>query len=817
MIYPDTLSSRLGFATLTKMVNDACASQPGRRAASEHLTFSADAGIVITRLRQVEQMQRLIAEGDPFQLGSLHDLTSPLASIRVEGTALQVDDLAHLNSTLESLASITDFFKTTGDESTAYHLLREIAEPIETFPSIRSTINRVIDRYGMVKDSASAELAEIRRSLASTTASLNSVMRRVMSRAVEGGYLDADSAPVMRSGRLVLPVSPMNKRKIPGIVHDESASGKTFYIEPAELVEANNRIRELQLEEKREINRILRQITDEIRPHSAEINQSVMQAGLLDFIRAKASVANATGGQMPHISDKPELEWYHAINPVLQLTLRAHGKEAVALNITLNSKQRLLIISGPNAGGKSVCLKTVGLIQFMLQSGLLPPLYENSHVGIFDNIFIDIGDDQSIEDDLSTYSSHLRNMNFFLRHASTSTLLLIDEFGTGTEPQIGGAIAQAILKQLNQNGAWGVITTHYQNLKTFADETPGLVNGSMLYDRQLMQPMFQLSVGNAGSSFALEIARKTGLPDSIIDDAKEIVGSDYVNTDKFLLDIARDRRYWENKRRDIRQKEKRLEELLEKYESDADSLRTQRRQIIASAKEEAEKIIAQSNASIERTIREIKESQADKERTRQARQELAEQRSKLLAENGAADNEPAALRKAPKSKRNKAPKATTTADNRPLQAGEHVKMDDGGSVGTIVSIEGKTAMVEFGAIKVKVDTSRLKRTAAKPKAQGGVAFVSSQTTDASRNRQLNFKQEIDLRGMRLDEALQQMVYYIDDAIQFNAGRVRVLHGTGTGALREGIRRFLRSHEGVESFRDELPQFGGAGITIVDLK
>ena len=480
--------------------------------------------------------------------------------------------------------------------------------------------------------------------------------------------------------------------------------------------------------------------------------------------------------------------------------------------MTLTPENRILIISGPNAGGKSVCLKTVGVIQYMLQCGLLPPVYENSHFGIFDNIFVDIGDDQSLEDDLSTYSSHLRNMKLFLQRGKNGTLVLIDEFGGGTEPQIGGAIAQAILKRFNEQQIWGVITTHYQNLKQFAEDTPGLINGSMLYDRHLMQPMFKLSIGNPGSSFAVEIARKIGLPEGIISDAEEIVGSDYINMDKYLLDIARDKRYWENKRLAIRQKEKKLETSLARYEDEATQLRESRRAILSEAKEEARKILEGSNAVIERTIHDIKKAQAEKDRTIEARRRLAEEKERLA--NGK-DSEHPLLKKAPKSK--KAAKPQEAKNDRPIAVGDNVKLDGQGEPGKVLKIEGKNAIVAFGLLETTVKLDRLKLTIAKPRTGASATVaVGGALSDSQRDKQLNFNREIDLRGMRVDEAIQALTYYIDDAIRFNASTVRILHGTGTGALRQYLRQYLDTVPGVKNYRDEHVQFGGAGITVVDL-
>ena len=618
----------------------------------------------------------------------------------------------------------------------------------------------------------------------------------------------------MRDGRLVIPVPPMYKRRISGIVHDESASGKTVYIEPAEIVEANNRVRELQMEERREITRILTVLTDELRPDIPQIIESLDIVGYLDFIQAKARLARDIDAHMPALTEKPEMEWYHATHPVLLMSLRRQSKEIVPLDITLTRDSRILIISGPNAGGKSVCLKTVGIVQYMLQCGLLPPVYENSHMGIFADIFIDIGDDQSIEDDLSTYSSHLRNMKYFLQRGDASTLVLIDEFGGGTEPQIGGAIAQAVLSQFNDRHMWGVITTHYQNLKHFAEDTDGLVNGSMLYDRHLMQPMFKLSIGNPGSSFAIEIARKIGLPESIIADAEKIVGSDYINLDKYLLDIARDKRYWENKRMAIRQKEKKIESRLAQYEEDAEQLREKRREILAEAKEEARKILDGSNAAIERTIHEIKRAQAEKESTLEARRRLREEKEGLLHTDG---KENALLRKAPK-RRKESGKTRQAADNEPVRIDDNVRLDGQGTVGKVLAINGKKATVAFGMLQTEVPVNRLRRTIAQPSSgmKSGASLVGA-TSDAQRQRQLDFKQEIDVRGMRVDEAVQAVTYYIDDAIRFNAERVRILHGTGTGALRQYIRQYLDTIHGVRSYHDEHIQFGGAGITVVELR
>jgi len=819
LIYPDSFEHKIGFDAVRTRLTELCGSSLGA-ANVQAMRFSSDFSMIDLELRRTAEMLAIAEGSDPLPLRNMHDVTTTLKRCRIEGASVSLDELLKIRQSLQTISDLHAFFTPKGDDGTPmpYPLLAELCADMTAFPDINRQIDRIIDPLGNMRDNASPYLAEIRSELSRISASVNSIMRRVMARAVEAGYLDKDTTPTVRDGRLVLPVAPMHKRKINGIVHDESATGKTFFIEPAEIVEVNNRGRELELEERREMMRILSEITAFMRPSIPDMLQSYEILGLLDFIMAKAVYAKETGATLPHISPSTELEWYHAVHPVLLESLRRQGKEIIPLDITLDGNNRILIISGPNAGGKSVCLKTVGIVQYMTQCGMLPTVYENSHIGIFKGIFIDIGDDQSIEDDLSTYSSHLRNMKHFLSHGNDATLILIDEFGGGTEPQIGGAIAQAILKEFNDKHLWGVITTHYQNLKHFADDTDGLINGSMLYDRQQMRPLFRLSIGNPGSSFAIEIARKTGLPASIIDNAAEIVGSDYINMDKSLLDIARDRRYWENKRQTIRQKEKKIEQVLERYEEDAETLRSKRREILAEAKEEARKILDGSNAAIERTIREIRESQAEKERTAEARRQMAQEKEALLnADTRASKNK--LLQKAPKAKKGNADKTSknTTAPSAPLAVGDNVKLDGQGTPGKILEINGKDAVVAFGMLKTNVKLNRLQRTLAQP--SSGVkstSFVSSSTTDRLRERQLQFKREIDVRGMRADEAIQAVTYFIDDAIQFNQDEARILHGTGTGALRQAIRQYLDTVQGVASYRDEHVQFGGAGITVVTL-
>lgn len=782
----------------------------------EAMAFSNNPEKVRRWLEETDEMLRIEENENEFPIDNLRDVTNSLKTITVAGTYLSLKELISLNKSLNAVSEVAAFMSSQRGDSgvSKYPRLDAKVTSLDEFPAITKLIGGILDPYGNIKDNASPQLQEIRSRLASLSGTINSIMRRVMANAVKEGYIEQDVAPSVRDGRLVIPVAPMHKRKIKGIVHDESASGKTFFIEPAEVVEANNRLRELEMEERHEIIRILTEIADKIRPEIPAMLDTYAMMGELDFIRAKARFARSIGAHLPNLSDKREMEWYHAAHPVLLESLRRQGKEIVPLDITLTPEKRILLISGPNAGGKSVCLKTVGIVQYMSQCGLLPPVYENSHIGIFDDIFIDIGDNQSIEDDLSTYSSHLNNMKQFLNRGRSGTLLLIDEFGSGTEPLIGGALAQAILKEFNRMKMWGVVTTHYQNLKQLADETDGLVNGSMLYDRQQMRPLFKLSIGNAGSSFAIEIARKIGLPHGIIDDASAIVGSDYINLDRYLLDVARDKRYWENKRNSIKEKEKKVDQVLARYQEDATQLREKRREIISEAQAEAKRIIENSNSTIERAIHDIRKSQAEREKTLEARRKLEEEKLRLSVEE---TSDHPLLAKAPRPKKKKT-LPVAPSDTAAVKVGDNVKLDGQGTVGQVLEISGKQAVVAFGMLKTSVKLERLKPTLAKVTTSAKKSsFVSSSTADQSRDKQLNFKQEIDVRGMRADEALQAVTYFLDDAIQFNSRQVRILHGTGTGILRQVIRKYIDTVPGVRSYRDEHVQFGGAGITVVELE
>ena len=821
MIYPSNFEQKTGFDKVRLLVSDKCLSPLGKERVAA-MSFSTDYAFISNELDLVDEFVKIQQGETDFPANYFFDVRYSLKRIRPEGTWMDEKELFDLKRSLQTIHDIIRFFQPGEDEEIKYPALTALAGDILVFPQLVGRIDTILDKFGKVKDSASPELQTIRREMTITMSNISRNLQSILRAAQSEGVVEKDVTPTMRDGRLMIPVAPAFKRKIKGIVHDESASGKTVFIEPESVVEANNRIRELEGEEKREIIRILTDFTNFVRPLVPDILQSYEFLADIDFIRAKALFAIEIQGIRPVIEDKQQLDWARAIHPLLYLSLKKQHKEVVPLDIELTVEKRLLIISGPNAGGKSVCLKTVGLLQYMLQCGLLVPMHESSRTGLFEHLFIDIGDEQSIENDLSTYSSHLTHMKYFVRNCNERTILLIDEFGSGTEPQIGGTIAEALLNRFNQHKSFGVITTHYQNLKHFAEDTPGIVNGAMLYDRHLMQPLFKLAIGNPGSSFAIEIARKIGLPEDVIAEATEKVGMDYINMDKYLQDIVRDKRYWESKRQNIRQREKKLEDIIARYEKDLAEVNSQRKEIVREAKAEAARILSEANAKIENTIREIKEAQAEKERTKQARQELQSFKdsvSDAQEEDDKLARKMAKLKERTERKKQKQKASVQPVFNRDvIEVGDAVRLKGQTSVGTVMELQEKQATVAFGMIKSTVKLDRLEKVSKnqiKKEIQKST-FVSEQTSDQMHEKRLHFKQEIDVRGMRGEEALQTVTYFIDDAIQVGAQQVRILHGTGTGILRQLIREYLRSVPGVRSFHDEHVQFGGAGITVVEL-
>ncbi|SHK60860.1 endonuclease MutS2 [Xylanibacter ruminicola] len=867
MIYPNNFERKLGFDEIRKLLKARCQSTLGQEKVDE-MAFSTDADVVNEWLAQVREFRRLQEEHDDFPLQYFFDVRESIARIRLENTHLEEDEVWDLRRSLETIVNIVRYLErgaeetAQGDVKYPYPALHRLTDGVVTFPAMLRRIDSILDKFGKIKDSASMTLAGIRHDLEKTQGSISRTLYTILHAAQRDGLVDRDAAPAMRDGRLVIPVQPQLKRRISGIVHDESATGKTVFIEPTEVVEANNKVRQLEAEERREVIRILTVFTDEVRPYVREIIDSYQLLAQIDLIQAKAEWAKLTSAFEPTVKAESVIDWIRAVHPLLQLSLEKKGASVVPLDITLSRSEeggvrkkagRLLIISGPNAGGKSVCLKTVGLLQYMLQCGLPIPIGDRSTVGLFESIMIDIGDEQSIENDLSTYSSHLMNMKQMMRSANERSLLLIDEFGSGTEPTIGGAIAEAMLKQFWKKKTFGVITTHYQNLKHFAEDHEGVVNGAMLYDRHEMQALFQLSIGQPGSSFAIEIARKTGIPEEVIRDASDIVGQDYIQSDKYLQDIVRDKRYWEGKRQTIHQHEKKLEATGERLEAELTEIERQRKEILRKAKEEAEEMLRESNKRIENAIREIREQQAEKERTRKIREELDAFKEEVAEIDTRANDEAIARkirqlqerkerrekRKAEKAEKaasapgrlgqgETSPASMTSTASIPLKLGDTVRIKGLTSVGVVDSIDGKMAVVIFGGMKTKMRADRLEH-AEKPKTSttkaeernqniaGSYGVVSRDTRNVIDNRKLNFKQDIDVRGMRGDEAINAITYFIDDAILVGVSRVRILHGTGTGILRQLIRQYLATIPNVTHYRDEHVQFGGSGITVVDLE
>ncbi len=834
MIYPDSFETKIKFDKIRQLISNYCISDMGKELVGR-MTFSDSHVYLRETLEEVSEFMDILKEKDSFPDGHFTDARSFLHKIRIEGLFLEVAELMALKSALESLHAVIRFFN---GKSNLYPILTQKAGKIHLFPYILQRLEAILSKHGSIKDSASPELGDIRRRLIKKQSNISKRMQALLQQAQTEGWADKESAIVIRDGRMVIPVPSAHKRKINGIVHDESATGKTSYIEPAEIVQTNNEIRELELEEKREIIRILRQCANDIRPYIDDLIPAYEFLAYIDFVKAKANFSIHIEAIVPAFDDRPEMLWYQARHPLLLLSLRQAGKPLVPLNIEINEEQRIIVISGPNAGGKSVCLQTTGLLQYMFQCGLPIPVSEASKFGLFSNILIDMGDEQSIENDLSTYSSHLINMKNFVRYADNKTLILIDEFGTGTEPMLGGAIAESILKTLNQQHVKGVITTHYTNLKHFASSTPGIENGAMLYDNHRMLPLFELHIGKPGSSFAFEIARKIGLPKEILDDAAAKIGEDHINYDKHLKDIARDKRYWEEKRRKIHDNEKRLDEMIEKYSQELNEASRLRKEIIKEAQEKAKEIIDKANKTIEQTIREIRENQAEKERTKQLRQTLETEKEQLLTQE-ITEKEDRIRKKMEQIKnrqeRNKQvpikekkgrviPEGADTASKKTekeeecLQEGDLVNLPNK-TVGEIIELSDKSAVVALGNLMTTIKLSQLKKISgneAKRIRQNQPRKTYSNFLENISQKRMNFKPEIDVRGMRGDEALQKVIDFIDEAVILSYKDIRILHGTGTGALRQIIRQYLQTNPVVASYADEQVQLGGSGITVVKL-
>jgi DNA mismatch repair protein MutS2 len=838
------LEQKIGFDRIRQIISDRCStSYAAERTATE--TFSTNPSHIRKRLMLTDEMRLIMMFEDSFPSGGFIDCIDFLKPLERSSAAIDLISLRKLKTMLETLRKVTSFFE--GIKDGVYPNLKRMSAPIMGFPEVQRRIESIIDRYGDVKDTASDELYNIRKALKEKEGAISRRVSAILKKAQEEGIVDSDAGVSVRDGKMLIPVSAANKKKIAGFIYDESATGKTAFIEPAEVVELDNQIKELKFSEQREIVRILFEFTEFLRPYIPDLLDGARYLGEIDFIMAKAQIALDFIAGMPIISEEGEMNLRKARHPLLERALKKEKKEIVPLTVTLTPQKHILLISGPNAGGKSVCLKTVGLLQYMFQWGMLIPTSETSELMVFDRIMVDIGDDQSIDNDLSTYSSFLDNMKDMLAKADSKTLVLIDEFGSGTEPAAGGAIAEAILSELDNRGAYGVITTHYTNLKLYASGETGVINGAMMFDVKNIAPMFKLEMGLPGNSFAFELARKMGLPEAIIKDAENRAGEEFVGIERNLRKIARNRKALDEKLERIRHTDRTLESITDRYQKELLEIKKIRQQILDEARREAEEIVRKANRQVENTIRTIKESQAAKEETQEARKELQGFMSILAArkEQEQREKEDYIDRKIKqidarreRQKQRKAQRADENAErqareiqaekermeafrNAPLKVGEKVRVKENGMVGEVAKVSAKAVVVIIGHISSKMPLDKVERITSnefKSAVKETSRPVSAVKVDTSINeRKLNFSTELDVRGERLTDAIEKVTRYVDDAIMLSISSVRIIHGKGTGVLREELQKLLRTMPGVASVRDEHIQFGGTGVTIVNFE
>ena len=832
------LEQKIGFDRVRRQIAERCSTQYAVDKVWDE-EISRDAKEIDLRLQLTDEMRLISMFEDSFPSVGFIDTKPFLLPLNVPSTYIDLVSLSKLRISLDTLRKILSFFKGCKDD--LYPNLRKLSERITYYPEVARRIDSLLDKNGEMRDNASEQLQTIRRSLKEKEGAISKRISQLLKKAQAEGIVDEDASVSVRDGKILIPVPAANKKRIAGFIYDESASGKTAFVEPMEVVELNNQVRHLKFEEQREILKILVEFTDFLRPYLEELIAASEYIGEIDFIRAKANVALDMIAGMPIISQTGELALRKARHPLLEKALKKEKKEIVPLTLTLTREKHILLISGPNAGGKSVCLKTVGLLQYMFQWGMLIPTSEISEMVIFDNIFIDIGDDQSLDNDLSTYSSHLVNVRKILENATDNSLVLIDEFGSGTEPTAGGAIAEAVLARLEEIGAYGVITTHYTNLKLYANNSSGVVNGAMLFDVAGITPLFKLEQGLPGNSFAFELARNIGLPETIVKDAEERAGSGFVSIERNLRQIARSKRVLDEKLARIRSTDKTLESLTDKYHKELGDIKQLRKEIIDEARAEAKEIIDRSNRKVEQTIREIKEAQAEREKTRairkdleQFRQEMENEAESELEQQITRKMEQIVARKEREKERKErrkseaqrqeeakaraaASKERIVAD-KPLEVGDKVRIKGSEIVGEITQMSDKTIAVAVGNIISKMAPSKVERIS-NQEYKDSTRYTRPQsivTSSSISERRLNFKPKIDIRGERLDSALDIVTRFIDDALMVGLSEVKILHGKGNGVLREEIRKYLKTMPGVSSLRDEALQLGGAGITVVTL-
>lgn len=827
MIYPDNFENKTGFDRIRELTKSYCLYDPGRKAVDD-LQLSVSLEDITLRLGQVDEFRQIISEKIDFPIDHFIDMSQAFSKARIDGTFLEEQEVFDLRRSLESIRNILNFLRK--DEKNRFAGLKTLVKDIKFYPAILEKINHILNKNGKIKDNASRELESIRRDLAEKQSGISRKLNNILRKAQLEGWVDEDVTLAVRNGRTVIPVPANYKRRIVGYIHDESGTGKTAYIEPAEVLEANNEVRELEIAERKEIIKILIEFTRFLKPYLDDLVSAHETIAILDSCRARALFALSVNAVQPQLTSQPDMSWHNAFHPILLLSYRDAGKErdVVPLDIELNRKNRILVISGPNAGGKSVCLQTVGLLQYMLQCGFLVPVEETSKFRIFHHFFIDIGDEQSIDNDLSTYSSHLMNMKYLLKNADGDTLMLMDEFGSGTEPIIGGAIAESVLQRINEMGCYGVVTTHYTNLKHFAASADGIINGAMLFDTEKIQPLFKLDIGRPGSSFAFEIARKIGLPEEILNAAKDKAGQDHIEFDKHLRELLRDKKYWEEKRQKIRISEKRLGELVEKYDSELTDTEKLRKKILSEARQKAEEIMSTANRQIENTIREIRESEAEKERTRLARQKLEQFREEMKKNDEPAKDELKQKLNEIRARRNelenrqipsgKTRPKTVEKQDKMIRAGDYVIMKGQETAGEVLEIKGKKCTVAFGNIQTRVNSDQVvKISRDRYRELAGPRVTRIDLGDWNIGaRKLNFSADIDLRGKRADEAVRILTEFIDEAVMVQVRDLRILHGKGNGILREMVRQQLKASNIVEWFGDEHADRGGSGITLVKL-
>lgn len=827
------LEGKLGFDRVRTFVADRCSTEYAVTRVTEE-TFSNNARVIESRLALTDEMRLIVMFEENFPTNGYIDCIEFLKPLENTGYTIDILSLGKLRTMVETVRRLTAFFASIKDG--VYPNLQRMSAPVMSFPEVQRRIDIILDKFGDVKDTASDKLLEIRRSIKAKEGAISKRANAILKQAQADGLADEDAGLSVRDGKLLIPVNSSSKKKLPGFVYDTSATGKTAFIEPAEIIEIENEIVSLRADEAQEIQRILAAFSDFVRPYVPDLINSAEYVGEIDFLVAKAQVALDFKAGMPIISDNGEMNLRKARHPLLERALHKEKKEIVPVSIRLNPAKHILLISGPNAGGKSVCLKTAGLLQYMFQWGMLVPTSETSELPVFDRIMVSIGDDQNIENDLSTYSSFLDDMKTMLGKADEKTLILIDEFGSGTEPTAGGAIAEAILSEMDKRGVYGVITTHYTNLKLYASGSDtGVVNGAMQFDAANIRPLFKLDIGMPGNSFAFELARKMGLPENIVKDAESRAGEEFVGMERNLRRIVRNRRALDEKLQRIKNTDKTLENITERYQKELEGIKQTKKEILDQAKKEAQEIVQGANKTVENTIRTIKESQADKEKTSDARKELRSfvESLQLRKENERKNHDDYIEkklkqledRKMRRNARNGKPQedgkdeASSQFRGGVLKVGEKVRIKDNGMAGEIIRVSNKAVTVAIGNITSKMPLDRVERISSneyKAAMKKTVKPRPSQDDSGLRERRLGFSPELDVRGERVSDALDIVIHYIDDAIMLNIGSVRIIHGKGTGALRDELQKYLRTIPGVTSVRDEHIQFGGSGVTIVTL-